>query len=289
MPLFLVPGGHGGMAEMTLYARMLSHVAREQAVYGLLARGFDGCLPPHASVEEMAADYVDEMRRCQPHGPYTIAGECVGGLIAFEIAQRLVAQRQEIALLLLLDTWCPTLAGVLHYRHVERAATLLAARRAVARRGMADVGRVLADHVRDRPPFAPLPSLRYTVNVARTLLRVARPWIAAVNAVGKPLSGTERTAAAEANYVERTMRYRPRRYPGPVTLIVSAENERRGLGKPWRALAGGGLVVRCVPGDHDSYLRDTPHLAARVVEDCLDEASGAAGGREPEPMRMEHA
>jgi amino acid adenylation domain-containing protein len=288
-PLFLVPGGHGGMAEMTLYAKMLRHVAREQPVYGLLAHGVDGRGRPHSSVEEMAAAYVDEVRRSQPRGPYAIAGECVGGLIAFEMAQRLIAQQQEIALLLLLDTWWPTLAGVWHYRHVERPRTLLAARRTVARRGIADVRSVLRDHVRDRPPFAPLLSLRYGVNVARTLLRVARPWVDAVNAVGKVAPGTDPIATAEANYVERTLRYRPRRYPGPVTLIVTAANERLGLGKPWRAMAGGGLAVRVVPGDHESYLRETPHLAARIVEDCLDEALGSGERYVTTPMRTERA
>ena len=177
-------------------------------------------------------------------------------------------------MLLLLDTWCPTLAGVLHYRHIERAATLLAARRAVARRGIAEVGRVLRDHVRDRPPFGPVRSLRYAVNVARTLARVGRPWVSAVNAVGKPASGMERIAAAEANYVERTMRYRPRPYPGQITLIVSAGSDRLGLANAWRALAGGGLVVRTVPGDHDSYLQDTPELAAAMLEDALDGTLG---------------
>ena len=284
-PLFLVPGGHGGMIEMTLYARMLSHIAREQAVVGLVARGVDGRGPPHASVEEMAAAYVEAIRRRQPRGPYAIAGECVGGVIAFEMAQQLVAQSQPVALLLLLDTWCPTLPGVLHYRYVERPATLLADRTAVARRGVADVGRVFFDHVRDRPPFAPRRSWRYAVDVGRTLLRVARPWLAAVDAIGKPLPGGERIAAAEANYVEVAMRYRPRRYPGPVALIVSADNQRRGIDRPWRALAAGGLSVRVVPGDHDSYLRETPQLAARLVEDCLDEALGSSVRGEPMPAR----
>ena len=274
LPLFLVPGGHGGMAEMTLYAKVLSHVRRDQPVYGLLACGADGSGQSHASVAQMADAYVAELRRVQPDGPYALAGECVGGLIAFEMAQQLRLRRQPVAVLLLLDTWCPTLAGVLHYRYIERPATLLAARRAVARRGMAEVGQVLRDHVRDRPPFGPLRSLRYAANVARTLARVGQPWVGAVNAVGKPAPGAERIAAAEANYVERTMRYRPRPYPGPITLIVSARNDRLGLARAWRTLAGGGLVVRTVPGDHDSYLRDTPELAAAMLEDALDATLG---------------
>jgi thioesterase domain-containing protein len=274
--LFLVPGGHGGMPEMTLYARALSRLRRDLQVYGILARGIDGNEPPHSSVAAMAEAYIAHIRRIQPRGPYALAGECVGGLIAFEMAQQLFAQHEPVALLVLLDTWCPTLAGAIHYRYVERAATLFAARRAVARRGLAEAAQVLRDHVRDRPPFAPLISLRYAVNVARTLVRVGCPWLSAVNAVGKPAPGRERIFAAEANYIERTMRYRPRPYPGRVTLIVSAANARQGLANPWRALALGGLVVLPVRGDHDSYLREIPESTMPALEACIDEHLGTA-------------
>jgi acetoacetyl-CoA synthetase len=251
----------------------------DMPVYGLLAHGVDGRGRPHASVAEMASAYVAEIRKRQPRGPYALAGECVGGLIALEMAQILDGEGDDVALLLLIDTWCPTLAGVLHYRHVERTSTLLAARCAVARRGLDDVRRVWRDHVRDRPPFGPLRSLRYAVNVTRTLARVAKPWAAAVYAVGRPSAGAERIAAAEANYVERAMGYRPRRYRGPITLVACDDNARRGLAKPWRAIAGGGLDVHTVSGNHDTYLRDTPREAAAVIARCLDRAVGAAATR----------
>jgi aspartate racemase len=269
-PLFLVPGGHGGMPEMTLYAQVASHFRHERPVYGFIARGSDGREPPHASVEEMADAYIEAMRKLQPHGPYLLAGECVGGLIAFEMARRLERRGDQIMSLLLLDTWCPTIAGVMHYRYVERTATLFAARRAVARRGLADVRRVLDEHVRDRPPFGLVRTPHYAVNVVRTLARVARPWIAAVAAVGKPAAGRERIAAVEANYVERAMRYRPQRFGGRVSIIVCAENERRGLAKPWHALAGE-VKVTTVQGDHDTYLKATPDRAAAALEQCIDE------------------
>jgi aspartate racemase len=283
IPLFLVPGGHGGMAEMTLYAKVLSQVRYDMPVYGLLAQGVDGCSRPHGSVAEMASAYVARVRRHQPEGPYAIAGECVGGLIALEMAQRLVDEGDDVALLLLLDTWCPTLAGVLHYRYVERTGTLLAARGAVARRGVADVRRVWEDHVRNRPPFGPLRTVRYAVNVLRTLARVAKPWVAATYAVGRPAKGGEAVAAAEANYVERAMRYRPRRYSGRIMMIACADNERRGIATPWRELASGGFELTIVPGDHETYLRETPHQAAVLIERYAREAAAqhASSRRRP--------
>jgi len=37
----------------------------------------------------MARDYLAEIRSLQAEGPYTVLGECGGGLIAYEIAQQL--------------------------------------------------------------------------------------------------------------------------------------------------------------------------------------------------------
>jgi aspartate racemase len=277
-PLFLVPGGHGGMAEMTLYANVLSRVRCDQPVYGFVAQGLDGKASPHSSVEEMAEAYVRAMRDRQPHGPYLLAGECVGGLIAFEMAQQLRLQGEAIALLLLLDTWCPTLAGVLHYRHVERPAAVLGARYAVTRGVVVGGLSALRRHLRDRP-WLDRRSMRYAIDVCRKLPGVAWRWLAAVYGVGRPAAGMEKIAGAETNYVERTMRYRPRPYRGRVTLILCADNKRRGLAKAWQALIGDGLFVQSIPGDHDSYLRETPQYAARAMEDCL---RGATEGSAPQ-------
>jgi thioesterase domain-containing protein len=52
----------------------------------------------------MAADYVAEIQRVQPHGPYLIAGHSFGGLVSFEIAQRLVGKGECVSFLGLIDT-----------------------------------------------------------------------------------------------------------------------------------------------------------------------------------------
>ena len=51
----------------------------------------------------MAARYVEEIRECQPEGPYHLIGYSLGSLIAFEIAQQLHQSSQRVALLGLLD------------------------------------------------------------------------------------------------------------------------------------------------------------------------------------------
>lgn len=71
---------------------------------------FDPARPPSqtpASVEEVAAGYIDIIRQIQPSGPYYLFGWSVGGVLVFEMAQQLAAQGAEIAFLGVLDSWAP--------------------------------------------------------------------------------------------------------------------------------------------------------------------------------------
>jgi non-ribosomal peptide synthetase component F/thioesterase domain-containing protein len=59
------------------------------------------------TLEEVAAGYVELIRRVQPAGPYSVMGWCVAGALAFEIARQLRAADLEVANLYLMDSWLP--------------------------------------------------------------------------------------------------------------------------------------------------------------------------------------
>jgi phthiocerol/phenolphthiocerol synthesis type-I polyketide synthase E len=101
-PVFFCVHGAGG--NVLIYRELSKHLGPDQPFYGLQAKGLDGSCPPLATVEEMAALYLKEMRMLQPHGPYFLGGYCGGGTIAFETAQQLQSQGERIALLALFDT-----------------------------------------------------------------------------------------------------------------------------------------------------------------------------------------
>lgn len=61
-------------------------------------------LAPFASVEEIAACFVDEMLKIQPHGPYFVAGQCEGGIVALEIGRQLKRMGHDVALMMQFDT-----------------------------------------------------------------------------------------------------------------------------------------------------------------------------------------
>jgi acyl carrier protein len=101
-PFFCVHAAGGNVLEYRDLARLLGP---DQPFYGLQAKGLDGKEEPHTTIKEMADHYLKEMREVQPEGPYLIGGRSSGGTIAFEMACRLAAEGQEVALLALLDTY----------------------------------------------------------------------------------------------------------------------------------------------------------------------------------------
>ncbi len=100
-PLFCI---HGGGSQVLIYRNLAVRLGREQPLYGLQPVGLDGRQPGLERVEDMAATYLQAIRTRQPCGPYYLAGLSFGGVVAFEMAQQLRAQGQEVALLALFDT-----------------------------------------------------------------------------------------------------------------------------------------------------------------------------------------
>jgi thioesterase domain-containing protein len=101
---FCVHGAGGDVLNLHDVGRGL---APGQPVYGVQARGMDGKERPHEDIVEMAADYLSEIRQVQPCGPYLIGGYSAGGIIAFEMAQQLTAAKEEVGMLVFLDTFSP--------------------------------------------------------------------------------------------------------------------------------------------------------------------------------------
>ncbi|MFF3750435.1 amino acid adenylation domain-containing protein [Streptomyces sp. NPDC002018] len=106
-PLFCL---HPSMGLSWSYAALVPYLPADLPVYGVQARGLAGPEELPHSIEEMAADYADEIRAVQPEGPYHLLGWSFGGMIAQAIACRLEELGEEVALLALLDAY-PSSAG----------------------------------------------------------------------------------------------------------------------------------------------------------------------------------
>lgn len=100
-PLFCV---HPIGGTVFCYLELSKSLGKGQPLYGLQAPGVYGEREPMSSVEELAAYYLGTVRELQAHGPYRLAGWSMGGVVAFEMAQQLRAQGEEVALLALIDS-----------------------------------------------------------------------------------------------------------------------------------------------------------------------------------------
>jgi len=101
-PIFLV---HGAEGNVLLYKNLARNLGDNQPVYGLQCRSLDGRERAQATIEEMAAQYREEIQALQPKGPYLLGGYCLGGTIALEIAQQLRRAGEPVALLAMLETY----------------------------------------------------------------------------------------------------------------------------------------------------------------------------------------
>ena len=103
-PFFLVAGMFGNVLNLR---HLAAHLGDDQPVYAIQARGLHGDDRPHTRFEDMARDYLEELRSIQPHGPYFLGGFSGGGITAFEMAHQLSRGGETVGVLVMLDTSPP--------------------------------------------------------------------------------------------------------------------------------------------------------------------------------------
>jgi len=104
-PLFAVPGHNG---DVFCYVDLARHLGTDQPLFALQALGMEPGQEPVANIAAIATMFSRDIVAMQPQGPYLLAGYCLGGTIAFELAQQLTAQGHQVSLLVLFGSACPT-------------------------------------------------------------------------------------------------------------------------------------------------------------------------------------
>jgi amino acid adenylation domain-containing protein len=234
-PLFCVHAHDGGVLFWRDLARYLG---ADQPFYALQPQGLDGQQPLHTTIEEMAAHYVQEIRTLQPEGPYYIGGHCIGGLIAFEMAQRLHAQGERVAFLGVIDSFAPVGQGS------KRSSVF----RRYRYRAIRLFERTVTLHFGNLSVLKPNERLFYVKGkVDKALYKIymglGSRWIAAARNRQNILK-----AGSEA-----ARKYKPQVYPGKLTLFRATELGGGIEHDPemgWRRWAGSELQTHLIPGYH---------------------------------------
>jgi amino acid adenylation domain-containing protein len=234
LPFFCVHGAGGNVFNLHDLGR---HLPPGRPFHGLQARGVDGLGTPFASIEESAVAYLAEIREIQPHGPYLLGGYCGGGLVAYEMSQTLLAAGEQVALLVLIDA--PSPVPILRASKLNRWSRTLAVESSgsLLRRAQLKWRRHLD-------------AFQFTTSLRRHQAR------------GGAIPHGLRDQWLTNEFMQIAARYQIRPYSGKVVLLVARDGQ---LADPpdagWAELAGDGLLVERVPGDHRSLVKE-PHVRA---------------------------
>jgi thioesterase domain-containing protein len=112
-PLFCIAGGGGYAFNFLSLAQALDP---RQPVYALHAHGLESRARADWTVAGHARRHLATIRRIQSTGPYFLLGFSFGGLVAYEMAQQLLADGADVAQLAIIDTPLPALEFARHGR-----------------------------------------------------------------------------------------------------------------------------------------------------------------------------
>jgi acetoacetyl-CoA synthetase len=259
-PVFLTHGLGGTIID---FYQVVRHMATPHPIYGMQAKGVDKVDTPFDRIEDMAQYYLDALREVQPSGPYLLAGFSLGGLVTLEMAQRLSAHGEKVALLALLDA----------YPHVSQMSGGQRVRFAW-QRGWRQIGRFSGLPIRKA-----LSVMTHAFN--RDSAGSGDPYLAPVEASLSPSMRRMRESAFVA-----LKRYEPRPYSGKIRF-VKAQTATRFPDNPaavWAKWAGK-VEVEAVPGDHlgimTTHAAELGSVLARYVNEASGQGTASRNGEHP--------
>jgi thioesterase domain-containing protein len=236
------------------YRALAGHLGENQPFFGLRPPGLDAERRPLTTVPELASYFAAQIQTVHKSGPCIIAGYCVGGTIAFGLAQQLAQVGVPVRFVALFagryPTWFRTF-GQLRHRAALCADRLAFHAGALARRSLPERCRYVAEILGRLTTMTPNPH-------------------AAASEPASPNVPTVQRATMKG-----VCSYAPGHFDGRLILILPSAKARRpsdGLLR-WSRHARR-VDERCGPDgcEGDTMLLE-PHVAAiaRLFERCCDE------------------
>jgi amino acid adenylation domain-containing protein len=272
---------HGDYISGGFYCRRIAHYLKpDQPFYALPPCGLNG-YPIFDSYQAMATVHLRELRAHQPKGPYMLGGNCNGGLVAYEMARKLIADGEEVDLLILIAAT----AGNLRFRHLKRLLLpfwLLLPNGAIYETRF--IG--LLQHIwyilmrllmrLSKNPIMNYPQKTKIAEVMKTMLynffRKSSTPDAEVVSGNKRINYDINQPFTSKIYQRIDHEYMPQDYPGKVTLFWAKGNVEspREAARWWREIAEE-VELHILPGT-DSLESLTVHAeaVAKILMSCID-------------------
>jgi amino acid adenylation domain-containing protein len=248
-PFFYLPGTwNSGASYCFSIARQLGP---DQPFYILEPSYSDG--PPQVppTYESMATAQLEAIRTVQPQGPYRLGGFCNGGLGAYEMARQLLAQGEQVDLLVMIDPASPPSSHKLIRRLITRVGNVLGTSQTWQAEWFLRLRHVYKHILRQRN--------------AKTLeeFTAVDPSIYTLFPTAEAIW---KDNIAISNWI--TAGYGYDSYPGKATVLLAAAES---LGPAWQQKVAKekGIEVRVIPGTHISCRTDHVLALAEELKRCL--------------------
>lgn len=239
IPLFCV---HAQGASVLFYQKLAMHLGTDQPFYALQSPLVSKEHSRQPTIEELASLYVDELKHFFPEGPYFLGGASLGGLIAFEMSQQLIASGEKPSFLVLFDAIVPG-----SHQHISTRDQTLRHWQNFKKHGVP----YLVERGLSKAEYRWSQLVRSTHRLQCSCYKFA----------GMTVPSGLRNFEAEEAHRRALERYTVRFYPGRITLIRAANVRdtvatHRDLTLGWESVAGGGLDIHDVPGSHSSIFEE---------------------------------
>jgi aspartate racemase len=241
-PLFLFEG-------VSIYHPLIPYLGRERPIYALITLVKDRMNGPLNQVEAIADYYINELVKVQPEGPYYLCGLSFGGIVAFEVAQKLAAKGQEIGLLVMFDPILPSACKPLPIQQRLRFHT-----QKIAKQGIGYIVRSVVYKIMTLTDPMTMPA-------RKTIGRYLKP-----KEPTESMSYTTDYWMTDKIIQQAERAYVPKPYAGKVVMFRALDSED---GKSvsldpdlgWKPYLKDGLTIYDVPGDHVGILQE-PNVGA---------------------------
>ncbi|WP_017653101.1 non-ribosomal peptide synthetase [Fortiea contorta] len=272
-PPFFCVRPYGG--NVLCYYHLARYLGTDQPFYGLQETRtlFEKPLQPYSQIADMANHHILSMRAVQPQGPYFLGGWSMGGVIAFEIANQLQSQGEQVALLALFDSKAPIANQITTNYQVEDDTKLLTE---LAIATAQSFGKELLLSAPEIQHMEAEEQLRYILQQMKEA-SLTSPDVT-LEQIGYYLQVCRSDQQAIRNY-------QPQIYPHSITLFSTEDSQNFAsklteLAQGWRELSTQPVQVHFVPGDHQTMIA-LPHvqILAEQLKICLEHTQMENRGR----------
>jgi amino acid adenylation domain-containing protein len=228
----------------------------ELPLFDFFHQSADGSRMLYRPVEEIADFYLQQLLSIKNEGNFLLGGFSIGGIVAYEMAQRLTQMGKKVNLLIMIDTHIPGYKGYVH--RFDFYNTKLIANKPFSEK--------MIFYLKKWKYFLTGPAIYRIKDV------IKRSYCDSLLMIGKPVPPHLRPFYIVDNYNKYYDRYQPLPYKGNLHLIRAKDGKQsRDPNLGWGNYVKGNIEVISLPGSHSQFTQiyENSKVLAKTIKDII--------------------